>query len=235
MKNLFAIPDECFEMVLAYDGRYDKSRLMPSLRIIDIRLVTQPEWDSNAEFTTPVQKALFYEFIQNQVSCFQQQCYEAQSMISRRLVNREYKRELARMSKKFKLDEKTGHIKGITYKEGEYKKIHLTREDKNFSNVLGCFSLAKFHQKNITIDGIRYTSEKLWCICLWTKYCEYSIHYNDNYLYQHSAPKTNTSNLPPMYLQFKEKNGIEVCDRNFILKNEKTKKGKALIKEMMKL
>jgi len=231
MKNILAIPDDCFEIVLAYDGRYDKSRLMPSFRIIDIRLVTNPDCVFG-QVTTVIHKARYYEFIQDQVSCFQQQCFVGPNG---QVSNREYTQELFKMSKKFKLDEKTGHIKGITYKEGGYKKKNLSREDKNFSNVLGCFSLAKFHQKNITIDGICYKSEMLWCICLWTKYCEYEIHYNDKYLYHHSAPKTRFGNLPPMYLQFKEKNGIEVMDIKFLKKSQRTKTGKDLIKEMMKI
>jgi hypothetical protein len=235
MKNILAIPDDCFELVLAYDGRYDKSRLMPSLRIIDIRLVTNPEWDSNAEFTTPLQKKVFYDFIQNQERCFEQQIYESHSNISTRLLNREYKQELGRMADKFKLDKKTGHIEGITYKKGGYKKKNLSREDKNFSNVLGCFSLAKFHQNTIFIDGICYKSEMLWIICLWTKYCEYAIHYNDKYRYHHFAPKTATSNLPPMYLQLPEKNGVEICDIKFLKKAQRTKTGQELIKKMMKI
>jgi len=235
MKNYLPIPDDCYEMVLAYDGRYDKSRLMPYFRIFYIRFVNHPKWDSNAEYTTPLQKVLFYAFIQDQEECFQQQCYESQSGVAPRLVNREYKAELFKMSKKFKLDVKTGHIEGITYKKGGYKKLNLTREDKNFSNVLGCFSLAKFHQKTITIDGICYKSEMLWCICLWTKYCEYGIHYNDKYKYHHSAPKTRFGDLPPMYLQLPEKNGIEVMDIKFLKKAERTKTGQDLIKKMMKI
>jgi len=220
MKNYLPIPDDCFEMVLAYDGRYDKSRLMPSLRIIDIRLVVTPD-----EY--PDEKGKYYDFIENQEHCFQQQNYHFYVLKS---VNYAYKEEARKMARKYKLDEKTGHIEGVTYQKGGYKKLHLTRDDKNFSNVLGCFSLVKGQEHYITIDNVRYTSEKLWIVFVGTRYCEFALHF-EKYKIDYPDDRFND---PPQIL-FAEENGIEILDPKFLKKAKRTKTGQDLIKKMMKI
>lgn len=80
MKNYFPIPDDCFELVLAYDGRYDKRRLLPSLLIIDIRLVTSPDNipEESLEYLgepSLLEKNLYYKFIETQTMWHQQKCY----------------------------------------------------------------------------------------------------------------------------------------------------------------
>ena len=84
MKNYFPIPDDCFELVLAYDGRYDKRRLkrdlLESLFIIDIRLVVSPDNipEDDLEYLgepSLLEKNLYYKFIETQTSWHQQICY----------------------------------------------------------------------------------------------------------------------------------------------------------------
>jgi len=83
--NFLPIPDDCFEMVLAYDGRYDKNRLIPSLRIIDIRLVVKPDNITEEMLfylgePSPKEKNEYYKFIETQTMWAQQRCYHKKQL-----------------------------------------------------------------------------------------------------------------------------------------------------------
>jgi len=134
------------------------------------------------------------------------------------------------MATKYEVDEKTGHIEGVTYQKGGYKKLHLTRDDKNFSNVLSCFSLVKGRERTLNIYGFRYKTEKLWFVATGTRYCEFALHFQK---YKIDYPD-NRFNDPPQIL-FAEKNGIEVLDPKFLKTAKRTKTGQDLIKKMMKI
>jgi hypothetical protein len=90
-------------------------------------------------------------------------------------------------------------------------------KDKTFSNALACFTIVKTHRNKKIENGIVYTSELLYKVAVGTKLCEYGFHLGKGF------NKTVV------------KNGIEVLDPVFIKNANKTKKGKALIKQMMKI
>ena len=205
MKNQFPIPDDLYEVVLSYDGRYDKYRLMPSLRIIDIRLY---KYDRLMSFKCyELYKAEIEKFAERQTRCWEQDTIFEKSP--------DYKREHYLNAIKYtkRCDELTGCIVGKT----PIKK-HLDANEKRFSNVLGCYSISKCRQKQ-TIDeeGISWKSQKIYGVTTGSgHWCEWGLH---------------LSRIESVV----EKNGIEILDPKFIQKAKKKKTGQELIKKLMKL
>jgi hypothetical protein len=213
MKNYFPIPDEMYELVLEYDGRYDQARLLPSLRIIDFRL----DWAllKRIEKMAPIDDKYaenYYLVRNNQMNCYEQQMmfYIAKSDA--------YINECHLMCEKFnkRCNLKTGHIKGITY--DDYQKATLSSYEKTFPTAICCFSISKTLIHYFTDEnGIRFQSEKLYAVSPWTKWSEDCLH-------RHKGFK-----------KMVVKNGIELLDPKFVQKANKTKTGKELIKKMMKV
>ena len=96
------LPDDVVNIIYEYDGRYDKSRLMPSLKIIDFRLSFK--YNSEYEETT------LYR------------CWDYFNTV----VNKHYEEEYTKQLKKYDKDCNliTGEINGIT---GPLKKGDGTR------------------------------------------------------------------------------------------------------------
>jgi hypothetical protein len=225
MKNYLPIPNDIFEIVLEFDGRYDKSRLLPSLQIIDCRIDKMSfldKWKGRMDQET---FEYYYNKIQkiywNQEHCWQQRttfCLQTTSYIN----------ECQRMANKY-----TKQCNGITgYIRDKTPNKKLSADDKRFSNALCCFTLSKCREKRIKdANGILWKSQKIYGVSVGTSYCEYSIHMNDYRVNIYKTYDTKEWN----YTVKGEKNGIEILDPKFIQKARKTHRGKLLIKQMMKL
>ena len=205
MKNQLPIPDDLYEVVLSYDGRYDKSRLMPSLRIIDIRLYNFDRFKNLHCYD--IYKREIDKFAEDQTRCWEQETIGEKSP--------DYMRECFSNAVKYtkQCDELTGCIVGKT----PIKK-HLDAVEKRISNVLGCYTISKCRQKT-TVDeeGISWKSQKIYGVRVGSgHWCEYGLHLS----------KTES---------VVEKNGIEILDPKFIQKAKKKPKGQELIKKLIKL
>lgn len=211
MKNYLSLPDDIFETILEFDGRYDKSRLMPSLKIIDFRISVNDVEDDVLHN--------IYENLKNK----QERCYEQ----ARYIRSSFYRSECQKMANKYtkECDELTGYIRDKTP-----KKKTLSAYDKRFSNVLSCFTLSKFREKRKKEEnGVLWKSQKIYGASVGAQgYCDVAIHMADDYVCNRYVNGAS-------YIVKNEKNGIEILDPKFIKQANKTHRGKLLIKKMMKL
>ena len=212
MKNYLSLPDDIFETILEFDGRYDKSRLLPSLQIIDFRLTVDNVVEKDATL-----RSINENFKHKQERCFEQARY---------FRTPSYRSECQKMANKYtkQCDELTGCIRDKTP-----TKKTLSAYDKRFSNVLSCFTLSKFREKRKKEEnGVLWKSQKIYGVSVGAQgFCDVAIHMNDYVCVRYV-------NGGASYMVKGEKNGIEILDPKFIQKAKKTHRGQLLIKQLIK-